>query len=251
MALEHEEIAPVYAVQYALRLLEAVDRHEHGVSAEQLGREVGLPGGTLAHLLLMLLRERYLRRLPGGGFVLGESLHRLGGADHRQELTDRLQDSLGSLRDEVSAAVYFGRYEDGEIRLVDYADGPRAPKITEWVDFRATAHASAVGKCLLGQLDHDGRREHLSRHRIARLTSRTITDEKVLMATLDSHPSTVPMLDLQEYALGTVCAAVPVTAGSAAGCLALSMPLSQAYRLREAADLLNRSVAPLLLSLTI
>ncbi|WP_189132257.1 IclR family transcriptional regulator [Wenjunlia tyrosinilytica] len=251
MALEHGQMAPVYAVQYALRLLEAVDRHDHGVSADQLAREVGLPSGTLAHLLAMLMRESYVRRLPGGGFVVGESLTRLGGSNRRQELADRLRSSLGELRDEVCAAVYFGRYDDGEITLVDYADGPEAPKVNEWVDFRATGHASAVGKCLLGQLDHDSRREHLSRHRIARLTSRTITDEKVLLTRLDTHPSTVPMLDLQEYAVGTVCAAVPVTAGAAAGCLALSMPATQAFRLRQAAELLNQRAAPLLLSLAI
>lgn len=251
VALEHGQIAPVYAVQYALRLLEAVDRHQHGVSAEQLSRELELPQDTLSPLLAMLLREGFLTRLPGGGLVLGESLLRLAGADRRRELSERLRGKLGELRDEVSAAVYFGRYDDGEITIVDYADGPRAPKVNEWVDFRAAGHASAVGKCLLGQLERNRRREHLSRHRIARLTSRTITDEKTLLNRLDAQPPTSPVLDIQEYAVGTVCAAVPVTAGEAAHCLALSMPVAQAYRLRQAAELLNRRVAPMLLSLAL
>jgi DNA-binding IclR family transcriptional regulator len=251
VALEHGQITTVYAVHNALRLLEAVDRHEHGVSADQLARELGMHSGNLAQLLTMLLHESYLRRLPGGGYVVGDTAIRLGGSHRRQELAEKLRASLGTLRDEIRAAVYFGRYDDGEITVVDYADGPKAPKVNEWVDFRATGHASAVGKCLLGQLDHDSRREHLSRHRIARLTSRTITDEKLLLTRLDSHPATVPMLDLQEYAVGTVCAAVAVTAGSTAGCLALSMPVAQAFRLREAAEVLSRRAAPLLLSMAI
>lgn len=251
MALEHGQIAPVYAVQYALRLLAAVDRHRHGVSSEQLAGELGMHNGALAHLLGMLLREGYLQRLPGGGFVIGDALVRLGGSNRRKELADRLRATLTTLRDQVGAAVYFSRYDEGEINIIDYSDGPRAPKVNEWVDFRAAGHASAVGKCLLSQLDHDGRREHLSRHRVARLTSRTIVDERVLLTKLDAQPSTVPTLDLQEYAVGTVCAAVPITAGSTAGCLALSMPVGQAYRLREAADILNRRAAPMLLSLTI
>jgi DNA-binding IclR family transcriptional regulator len=251
VALEHGQVAPAGAVHNALRLLETVDRHEHGVSADQLARELGLPGGTVAHLIGMLLRENYLRRLNGGGYVLGEATLRLGGSDRRRELGERLHAGLGSLRDEVSAAVYFSRYDNGEIVIVDCADSPLAPRVSEWVDFRAAGHASAIGKCLLAQLDHDGRREHLSRHRTARLTSHTITDERLLLNRLEKHPATAPVLDLQEYAPGTVCAAVPVTAGSAAGCLALSMPVGQTFRLRQAAELLNQRAAPLMLSLAL
>ncbi|WP_435244732.1 IclR family transcriptional regulator domain-containing protein [Streptomyces sioyaensis] len=101
------------------------------------------------------------------------------------------------------------------------------------------------------QIARDGRKDHLSRHKTARLTSRTITNEKVLFHKLDSQPPTVPVLDLQEYAVGTVCAAVPITAGATVGCLALSMPLEHAHRLRQAADALNRKAAPVLLSLAI
>ncbi len=165
--------------------------------------------------------------------------------------TTSYQSSLDELRDSVGAAVYISRYIDGEVRILHYADGPQAPKVNEWAEFHRTAHASAMGKCLLAQLDHDGRRDHLSRHKTARLTSRTITNEKVLFHKLDSQPASVPVLDLQEYAVGTVCAAVPITAGATVGCLALSMPLEHAHRLRKAADTLNRRAAPVLLSLAI
>ncbi len=51
--------------------------------------------------------------------------------------------------------------------------------------------------------------------------------------------------------MGTVCAAVPITAGSAVGCLALSLPVEHAHRLRRAADELNRNACGVLLSLAI
>jgi DNA-binding IclR family transcriptional regulator len=86
---------------------------------------------------------------------------------------------------------------------------------------------------------------------MARLTSRTITNERLLLSRLDAQPATVPVLDLQEYAIGTVCAAVPITAGSSVGCLALSLPVEHAHRLRRAADTLNREATPVLLSLAI
>ncbi|MEE4542150.1 IclR family transcriptional regulator C-terminal domain-containing protein [Streptomyces sp. V4-01] len=251
MALEHRQIGPVHAVQHALRVLESVDTHRHGVTAEQLAREIGVPLGYLEELLTMLRRERYLGFLPGGGYVVGESLVLLGAAHRDLALAERLRTILSELRDEVGAAVYFSRYDDGEVNIIDFADGPNTPKVNEWVDFRSAAHASAVGKCLLSQLDHNGRLEHLSRHRPARLTSRTEVDDRVLLTKLERQPATVPTLDLQEYAVGTVCAAVPVTIGKTVACLALSMPYAQAHRLRPAVDTLHERAAPMLLSMSL
>jgi DNA-binding IclR family transcriptional regulator len=252
VALKPEPTAPFHSVQYALRVLECVARHGGGVTDVQIARETGLPVGHLSHLLRMLRREGYVEQVADGAYVVGESLVLLGsGGDREQALSDKLQRILTEIRDSVGAAVYISRYIDGEVKITQYADGPRAPKVNEWVDFRSAAHASAVGKCLLTQLDHNGRRDHLSRHKTARLTSRTITNERVLFTKLDNQPPTVPVLDLQEYAVGTVCAAVPITAGKSVGCLALSMPVEHAHRLRQAADTLNRKAAPVLLSLTI
>ncbi|MGK5728625.1 IclR family transcriptional regulator [Streptomyces sp. URMC 124] len=252
MALKPDPTAPFHSVQYALRVLEAVARHSGGVTTSQIARETGLPAAHLAHLLPMLRHEDYVQRTGDGGYVTGDALVLLGsGGDRSAALRHKLQQSLGELRDSLGAAVYLSRYIDGEVRITQVADGPHTPRVNEWVDFRSAAHASAVGKCLLTQLDHDDRRDHLSRHRAARLTSRTITSEKVLLTTLERQPATVPVLDLQEYAVGTVCAAVPVTAGSAVGCLALSLPLAHAHRLRQAAESLNRRAAPLMLSMAL
>lgn len=251
MALEHRQLGPVHAVRYALRVLETVDTHRDGVTAEQLAREIGVPLGYLTQLLSMLRRERYLGFLPGGGYVIGESMVLLGAANKNLALAEKLRTILSELRDEVGAAVYFSRYDDGEVKIIDFADGPNAPKVNEWVDFRSAAHASAVGKCLLSQLDHNGRLEHLSRHRPARLTSRTEVDDRVLLTKLERQPASVPTLDLQEYAIGTVCAAIPVTIGKTVACLALSMPYSQAHRLRPAVDTLHERAAPVLLSMSL
>ncbi|PSJ26539.1 IclR family transcriptional regulator [Streptosporangium nondiastaticum] len=252
MALKPDPTAPFHSVQYALRVLEAVARYSGGVTEAQISRETGLPAAHLAHLLPMLRHEEYVQRTGDGGYVTGDALTLLGsGGDRSAALHHKLQQSLYELRDSLGAAVYLSRYIDGEVRIAQCADAPHMPRVNEWVDFRSAAHASAVGKCLLTQLDHDDRRDHLSRHRAARLTSRTITSEKVLLNALDRQPATVPVLDLQEYALGTVCAAVPVTAGSSVGCVALSLPLAHAHRLRQAAESLNRRAAPLMLSMAL
>ncbi|WP_405583166.1 IclR family transcriptional regulator [Streptomyces sp. NBC_01092] len=252
MALQHESTTPYHSVQDALRVLETVARHSTGVTDTELARHTGIGPERLTGLLRMLRREGYVEQVADGAYVTGDALARLGSAQGREQaLRDTLQQTLDRLRDSVGAAVYISRYLDGEVKIDQFAAGPATPVVNEWVDFRFSAHATAIGKSLLGQLDHNGRRDHLSRHKMARLTSRTITNDKVLLSRLESQPPTVPHLDLQEYAVGTVCAAVPITAGSSVGCLALSLPLEHAHRLRQAADTLNRGATPVLLSLAI
>ncbi|MFF9273656.1 IclR family transcriptional regulator [Streptomyces griseosporeus] len=252
MALMHEPTAPYQSAQDALRVLETVARYTTGVTDAELARETQLGTERLTSLLLMLRREGYVEQVTDGAYVTGAALSRLGAArGHEEALRDQLQRTLDRLRDSVGAAVYLSRYVDGEVKVTQYADGPATPAVHEWVDFRYSAHATAVGKSLLTQLDHNGRRDHLARHKMARLTSRTITSDKLLLSRLAAQPPTVPVLDLQEYAIGTVCAAVPITAGSSVGCLALSLPVEHAHRLRQAADALNRNAAPVLLSLAI
>jgi DNA-binding IclR family transcriptional regulator len=252
VALMHEPTAPYQSAQDALRVLETVARYTTGVTDAELARETQLGTERLTSLLLMLRREGYVEQVTDGAYVTGAALGRLGAAQgHEEALRDHLQRTLNRLRDSVGAAVYLSRYVDGEVKVTQYADGPATPAVHEWVDFRYSAHATAVGKSLLTQLDHNGRRDHLARHKMARLTSKTITSDKLLLSRLAAQPPTVPVLDLQEYAIGTVCAAVPITAGSSVGCLALSLPVEHAHRLRQAADTLNRNAAPVLLSLAI
>ncbi|QNP72508.1 IclR family transcriptional regulator [Streptomyces roseirectus] len=252
MALKHEPTTPYHSAREALRVLETIAGHSDGVTDTALARRTGLGDRRLVPLLRMLRSEGYVERTADGAYVTGATFTRLGSAHDREgALREKLQHTLDRLRDSVGAAVYISRYVDGEIRVDQYADGPTTPVVHEWVDFRHSAHATAIGKSLLGQLDRDGRRDHLSRHKLARLTSRTITSDKLLLSRLEAQPPSTPVLDLQEYAVGTVCAAVPINDGSSVGCLALSLPVEHAHRLRQAADRLHRHAAPVLLSMAI
>lgn len=246
---------PYHSVRQALRVLEAVaDSQPDGIHEDELAHRTHLPPAQLAHLLTMLRREGYVRQLPDGACLAGDSLRALGsgGSDERHRVRrEKLQEALDGLRESVGAAVYLAQYHDGELHVLYHSEAADAPAVNQWVDFRYAAHATAIGKCLLGQLDHGERQEHLTRHKTARLTSRTITDHRTLLSALERQPASVPVLDLQEYAVGTLCAAVPLTAGATVGCLALSLPVERAHRLRRAAETLNTRAAPALLTMAL
>lgn len=232
----------------ALAVVRVLEQHPLGVRAAQLARESGLAEAQLRPLLAMLCEEEYAYRLGVGAYGRGPALDRLAGPGGHG-LAGQLQRTLALARDSAGAAVYLSRYAGGEVHITQMAAGPATPPVREWVDFRDAAHASAVGKCLLTQLDHDRRADHVARHRPARLTPQTITDSRALFTALDAVAPGAPVFDLLEYSPGVVCSAVPLAMGGAAGSLALSLPATHAHRLRSATETLRRKAVPVLLAL--
>ncbi|MET8446604.1 IclR family transcriptional regulator [Streptomyces sp. NPDC005209] len=223
----------ISSVQRAFRLLEAVSAHENGAPAKQLARETGLPLATAYHLLRTLVHDGYVRKLNDGGFVLGDKVQTLHAAGQGQTLLSRVRPTLAALRDELSTAAYLTFYEEGEIRVAEIVDGPRTPRVDLWVGFEDAAHATALGKSVLRELDEDARQDYLSRHSLADLTPRTITDRPELLRRLETEPLAPAVTDLEEYSLGTVCVAVPVYRGDTLGSLGVSLRADRASRLEE------------------
>ncbi|MFG2948088.1 IclR family transcriptional regulator [Streptomyces adustus] len=223
----------ITSVQRAFRLLEAVSGHVNGAPAKQLAREAELPLATAYHLLRTLVHDGYLRKLDDGGFVLGDKVQALRTTSREQALLSRVRPVLAALRDELATAAYLTFYEEGEIRVAEIVDGPRAPRADLWVGFEDAGHATALGKCILRELDDDARRDYLSRHLLADLTPRTVTSSLELLRRIDASPVAPAVTDLEEYALGTVCVAAPVYSGDILGSLGVSMPAARACRMTE------------------
>lgn len=234
----------------ALRLLESAGAHPNGAPAKQLAREAGLPLPTAYHLLRTLTHEGYLRR-EKGVFFLGDAVDRLvSGAGPRLGRARRtMAESMEHCRDVIGAPVYFAIYREGEIEVVAIADSPAAPAVAEWADFRETAHAHAIGQCLLSQLDEDARRDHLDRHPVGPLTPFSVADRRTLLSRLGAMGRTGPVFERQEYVLGQVCAAVPIRAGATIAALATSVPLHQEERLLPAVERLCKEIGSMIGSL--
>ncbi|WP_158943445.1 IclR family transcriptional regulator domain-containing protein [Streptomyces sp. NRRL S-378] len=248
------------SVQRVLEVLDLVGGAGRSVSADYLRRKTSLPHQVIERLLIWLCGRGLLTTVTDGGYVPGPTLHILAQDATTASAHGPLQPNtptagqaiskvLAGLRDAAGAAVYVGTYSEGEIRVDQFADSPTTPAVNEWVDFRASGHATALGKSLLQQLDFDQRMDHLSRRRPVRLTSRTITNHSDLFRTLDGNGPHAAQFDLLEYSEAEVCVAIPLGVGGEAGCVALSLPVSQRHRLIEAARTLSSRSAILLISL--
>ena len=237
-----------------MRLLETVAAHEYGAPAKQLARETGLALPTTYHLLRTLVHEGYLRR-EKGLFFLGDAAERLSSSGAQQKRRSMVADTLAHWRDSIGVPLYCAMYRDGEIEVVCVSDSRENPAVEEWADFRETGHAHAIGQCLLSQLDEDARRDHLARYPVQPLTAYTVRDNHALLRRLTRMPRMEPVVERQEYVLGTVCAAIPITVGSTAAAMALSLPAHQSDRLMPAAhqlqDEIGRHLGSLALSISI
>jgi DNA-binding IclR family transcriptional regulator len=242
------------SVQRAMRLLECVAAREYGATAKQLAREAQLALPTTYHLLRTLVHEGYLRR-EKGLFFLGDAAERLGRSGARQKRRSTVEDALAGWRDMLGVPVYYAVYRAGEIEVVSVADTPGNPAVAEWADFRETGHAHAIGQCLLSQLDDEARRDHVDRHPVRTITPYTVPDAHALLRRLESIGRMEPVFERQEYMLGTVCAALPLTAGTTAATVAFSLPCRQAERLlpvvRRLQNEMGRLVGALALSISI
>ncbi|MEU6573126.1 IclR family transcriptional regulator C-terminal domain-containing protein [Streptomyces sp. NPDC046805] len=238
------------SVQRAMRLLESVAGHPHGAPAKQLARETRLALPTAYHLLRTLAHEGYLRR-DKGLFFLGEAAERLGSSGAQQKRRSTVVETLAHWRDSIGVPVYYAVYRDGEIEVMCVSDTPGNPAVEEWADFRETGHAHAIGQCLLSQLDEQTRRDHLDRYPVQSITPYTVRDSHSLLRRLERMRRMEPVTERQEYALGTVCAAIPITVGTTAATMAISLPTHQADRLMPAAQQLQSEIGRLIGSLAL
>ncbi|MFG2979183.1 IclR family transcriptional regulator C-terminal domain-containing protein [Streptomyces sp. NPDC048331] len=236
------------SAQRVLEVLQIIAGAGRAVGERHLAWATSLPHPVMRRLLVWLSQQHLTLRTLDGGYVPGPAL-RLIAVSEAGRPGKVIDQVLAGLRDAVGAAVYISTYSQGEVSIVRWSDGPSTPGVKQRVAFTEAAHATAVGKSLLSQLDFDQRMDHLSRHRPIALTRRTITDGTVLFQNLDHHGPLAAQFDLLEYSDGEVCVAVPLVIDGEIGCMALSLPVAQRHRLIQAAKVLSSRSAGLLLSL--
>ncbi|MFJ5552506.1 IclR family transcriptional regulator C-terminal domain-containing protein [Streptomyces sp. NPDC093225] len=247
MARRRNTPAPVPAkwqtTQRARDLLHAIST-AGGIDSRALAHKARLSLGATVRLLDWLLEQRLVETV-GGAYFTGPMLDLVTKADPGRRM---LGLALERLRDDLGAAVYISTYAHGEIEVNGCAYSATAPPVHEWAPFTETAHASAVGKSLLAQLDFDSRMNHLTRYPTEQLTERTITSPRDLIEVLDEPGPHAAQFDLLEYSEKEVCVAYSLGLPGRASSIALSLPAHDHSRLITAAQGLSQRATGLLLA---
>lgn len=231
----------IQSVQRALRLLDVVAEHDGRAHAKELARASGLSLPTTYHLLRTLTHENYLQRLDDGSYVLGHRIDVVRSHGTAARGLAQARPALEWLRDELGSAVYLARHVDGEIVIIEIVDSARAPRIDLWVGIHDAAHATALGKSILGQLPTAERDDYLARHPLHDLTPHTVVDRRRLPDRLPG-PDAVAV-DEEEYAVGVCCLAAPVCTAEGVGALGFVMSPAALRGLRQTPQALRAGAA--------
>ena len=216
----------IQSVQRALRIIEVVAEHDGRARAKEVARATGLPLATTYHLLRTCAHEGWLQRLDDGSYVLGHRIDVVRSQGSAARGIAHARPALEWLRDALGGAVYLAHYVDGEVIVDEIVDSARAPRIDLWVGMHDAAHATALGKCILGQLPGLDREDYLARHPLHDLTPRTVVDRRRLRLPARDEIA----VDDGEYAGGVCCLAATVTTIRDAGALGVVLPSREVGR---------------------
>ena len=213
------------SIQRAIALVDIVANAQRPLAVKAIAQASGLTLGTAYNIVRTLVHEGFLRHEPDG-LVLGPRFPSLLPEETDGVFLARVRTALREVSEDLNVTACFSRWTDGEIEAVDLVEHPRHPRVDFWVGLQDSAHASALGKRILGNLETEDRLDYLSRHPLTKLTPNTIGDRATLLRQLDAHRCA--SIDLQEYAVGINCLAVAVQAPGFLGSLAISAPASEA-----------------------
>ncbi len=199
----------IRSVSRALRVLEAVGATPRGLTVKQIARRCELTVATTYHLVRTLAYEGYIARREDGTYIVGMEV-----ADRYLELTAALCpgsviDVLRKAAVETGYSHYAGRFMGNKVVLTAVAEGPRSPYLEELIPgFDEGAHATALGKALLGTLSVEQRQRYLRDWGMRPYTPQTLVERDALEADLAAGEKRSMQWELGQYRPNLACAAV-------------------------------------------
>jgi DNA-binding IclR family transcriptional regulator len=200
----------IRSVSRALRVLESVGATPRGLTVKQIARRCELTVATTYHLVRTLAYEGYIARREDGTYIVGMEV-----ADRFLELTAALRgpatvtEALRKAAVETGYSHYAGRFMGNRVVLTAVAEGPRSPYLEELIPgFDEGAHATALGKALLGTLTADQRQRYLREWGMRQYTPQTLVDKESLEADLAAGDKRAMQWELGQYRPNLACAAV-------------------------------------------
>jgi DNA-binding IclR family transcriptional regulator len=200
--------------RHVLQALEIIARHPRGIPIKALARQLDISLSSGYYLVSSMREQGFVEPSPAGSglYTLGPKFAELYRGYVAASLQpERLQPVVEELRDRASARAYAALWRDGDLEVVEIRGrrGSRElPDVTK--GFRGAAHALALGKVYLSGLPRSQWPRYLRGSTYRRYTPATIATPEALTANLRTVRDTGLALDLQEFAAGSCCIAVPV-----------------------------------------
>jgi IclR family acetate operon transcriptional repressor len=217
----------IQSVARAADVLSVVAASFDGLAPREISDKTGLPRQTVYHLVHTLVESRLLRRGAEDRLVLGIGVGALAAAFQKQlGPQEQLRPYVGALADRTGEVAYASGWIDDEITVLAVARGSSIVQARDVVVGNSEdAYARASGKLLLAHAPDGEQTRYLDSHQLRRRTNRTKTDRKTLRRDFDEIRQRGYAVDLEEFAEGLCCIAVPLA--STPYVIGISMPAAR------------------------
>ncbi len=217
------------ATARSFAILEHVASSRTPVDVLDIIASVKLPKATAYRLVDWFVTQGYLAREPGRRrLIVGPKLANLAfGALSSSMRHDTPHVVLQRLVHTLNETCNIGTLLNGEVVYLDRVEAEHWPLRLHYTSgSRVPLHCSAIGKLFLALAASPRRKRLLQSLELRRYTDNTITDSDRLEFELRQIRKEQVSFDRQEYLLGVVCMAVPVTGtnGEMLAALAIQAP---------------------------
>ncbi len=223
-----------------LDILELFAGDSPELTQTEISERLGLPVPTV-HRLVKLLTERgwLVRDSRSRRLRVGLGAARLLPAVRLPELA---RDPLRAMADRTGETVNLATLDGSEVLYLVSETGSNLLTLRSHVGLRLPVHATALGKCLLAQLDDQDARRVAGSEPYPALTPRTITSWDKLRAQLERVRRDGVAYSREEYDVGLHSIAVPLAWVDGDGPVAVNVSLPSSRAGRDATAELTREL---------
>jgi DNA-binding IclR family transcriptional regulator len=196
-----------------LDLIQLVAAAPQPMTLAEIGTQLKLPKPTVHRLCVRLEESKYLTREPGRHrYRVGPATERLAfNAIRRGSASVQWRAILEKLVDEIRETCNFTALAGNEVVYVERVESRWPLRIHLETGSRVPIHCTASGKLFLAMMEPERRRRLLDTLNLQPWTEKTITARGRLENELAETASRGYGTDDEEFVLGLVAIAVPVT----------------------------------------
>jgi len=224
----------VQSVSKVLRVLEVLaDSPQGEMGISEAARVLGWHRTTVYRFMQTLVEEGYVRYLPDGERY--RLTFRLVGLANRMvsrlDICQLVRPHLVLLVQEWEINAHLAVLEEGDVVFIDHVECSKPLRTHFHIGRRAPAHATAVGKVLLADLEEDAVLEIIRKQGLRRFTPLTVCDEEALLRELNEVRVMGYAVDRGEHNHDVACVAAPVrdVTGRAVAGISLSGSVSEIF----------------------
>jgi IclR family KDG regulon transcriptional repressor len=204
---------PVKSLMKALRVLDTLGDCPGGLGITDLSTALKAPKSTVHRLVSTLEAASYvIFDPPTSKYSLGNRVAKLGEQlNHQSSLLTFAMPMLEQLTRECHEASHLAIMQGTEVVYVSHEESKEPIRISFGMGHRAPAHCTALGKAFLAELtDSDILMLYKNQRKLDRLTSRTKTSLRDLLAEIAMVRREGIAYDNEEYMTGLRCMAAPI-----------------------------------------